>query len=92
MYYFESMLIKLIRNRTSTIVVMYSLYLYFLGHTIRNTSDALEPFKEQKRSHVAVWQWIQRFGSCQIYNKHRRVSTFIIDEPVIQIDGQHFWR
>jgi putative transposase len=31
------------------------------------------------------------FGSSQIYNKHRRVSAFIIDETVIQIGNQHFW-
>ncbi|HSF01249.1 MAG TPA: hypothetical protein VLA48_10200, partial [Nitrososphaeraceae archaeon] len=59
--------------------------------SLRNTSKALEPFKGQNRSHVAVWEWIQRFGSLQIYNKNRRISAFIIDETVIQIGGQHFW-
>ena len=70
---------------------MYSLYLYFLGLSLRNTSKALEPFKDQHRSHVAVWDWIHRFGSYHIFNKHRRVSAFIIDETVIQIGNQHFW-
>ena len=84
------MLVKFIRNRTSTVIVMYSLYLYFLGLSLRNTSKALESFKDQHRSHVAVWDWIQRFGSYHIY-KHRRVSAFIIDETVIQIGSQHFW-
>jgi putative transposase len=51
----------------------------------------LEPFKDQKRSHVAIWDRIQRFGSCQIYNKHRRVSAFIIDETIIQINNNHYW-
>ena len=68
------------RNRTSTIIVMYSLYLYFLGLSLRNMSNALEPFKDQQRSHVSVWNWIQRFSSCQIYSKRKRVSAFIIDE------------
>jgi putative transposase len=84
------MLLKFVRNRTSTIVVMYSLYLYFLGLSLRNTSKALEPFKDQHRSHVAVWDWIQRFGSYYIY-KHRRVSAFIIDETIIQIGNRRFW-
>ena len=70
---------------------MYSLYLYFLGLSLRNTSKALEPFKDQKRSHVAIWNWIQRFGSSHIYSKRKRVSAFIIDETVIQIGSQHFW-
>ena len=84
------MLLGFVRNRTSTIiVVMYSLYLYFLGLlSLRNTSKALEPFKDQQRSHVSVWNWIQRFSSLHIYNKHRRVSAFIIDETVIYSDWQ----
>ncbi|MGE0243511.1 MAG: DDE-type integrase/transposase/recombinase [Nitrososphaeraceae archaeon] len=78
------------RNRTSTCIVMYSLYLYFLGLSLRSTSKALELFKDQNRSHIAVWKWIQRFGSCQIY-KRSRVTAFIIDETVIQIGNQHLW-
>jgi putative transposase len=69
---------------------MYSLYLYFLGLSLRNTSRALEPFKDENRSYVSVWNWIQRFGSLQIY-KRKRVSVFIIDETIIQIGSQHFW-
>jgi putative transposase len=69
---------------------MYCLYLYFLGLSLRNTSKTLELFKDQKRSHIAVWNWIQRFGSLQIYSKRKRVSAFIIDETIIQIGNQHF--
>ena len=78
------------RNRTSTIVVMYSLYLYFLGLSLRNTSKALVIFRDEKRSYVSVWNWIQRFAEYPIY-KRKRVSAFIIDETVIQIGNQHFW-
>jgi putative transposase len=39
---------------------------------------------------VSAWNWIQRFGSCQIY-KRKRVTAFIIDETIIQIGRQHFW-
>ncbi|HEX6293690.1 MAG TPA: hypothetical protein VFZ46_00920 [Nitrososphaeraceae archaeon] len=91
MFYSDCMLLRFIRNRTSTIVVMYSLYLYFLGLSLRNTSKALDIFDDEKRSHIAVWNWIQRFGSSQIYNKRKRVSAFIIDETVIQIGNQRFW-
>ena len=27
----------------------------------------------------------------QIYNRHRRISAFIIDEIIIKIGAQHFW-
>ncbi|MGE3859476.1 MAG: DDE-type integrase/transposase/recombinase [Nitrososphaeraceae archaeon] len=84
------MQIRFERNRRSTFIVMYSLYLYFLGLSLRNTSKALIIFKDDKRSHVSVWNWIQRFGSLQIY-KRKRISAFIIDETVIQIGNRHFW-
>jgi putative transposase len=85
------MLLRFERNKEHSLIVMYSLYLYFLGLSLRNTSNALEPFKGQKRrSHVAIWNWIQRFGSCHIY-KRKRMSAFVIDETVIQIGNKHYW-
>ncbi|HET9774320.1 MAG TPA: DDE-type integrase/transposase/recombinase [Nitrososphaeraceae archaeon] len=84
------MKIKFERNKTSSFIVMYSLYLYFLGLSLRNTSKALTIFRDEKRSYVSIWNWIQRFGSCQIY-KRKRISAFIIDETIIQIGDHHFW-
>ena len=37
------------------IVVMYSLYSYFLGLSLRNTSKALVIFRDEKMSYVSVW-------------------------------------
>ena len=88
--YSHVMVITFERKRTSTIVVMYSLYLYFLGLSLRNTSKALDIFNDEKRSHIAVWNWIQRFGSSHIYKK-KKVSALIIDETVIQIGNSHYW-
>jgi putative transposase len=84
------MQIRFERNRTSTIVVMYSLYLYLLGLSLRNTSKALVIFKDNKRSHVSVWNGIQRFAEYPIY-KRKRVSAFIIDETANQTGSQQFW-
>jgi transposase-like protein len=85
------MKIRFERNKTSNIIVMYSLYLYFLGLSLRNTSKALIMFKDdKKRSYVSIWNWIQRFAEYSIY-KRKRISAFIIDETVIQIGSQYFW-
>jgi putative transposase len=84
------MAIRFERNRTSTIVIMYSLYLYFLGLSLCNTSKALVIFRDKKRSYVSVWNWIQRFWFFAIY-KRKRVSAFIIDDTVIHIGSQYFW-
>lgn len=63
---------------------------FFLGLSFRNTSKALEPFRE-KRSHVAVWNWVQRFNPKIIYSRKRRVTAFVIDEAMIQIGGNESW-
>ena len=78
------------RNRTSIFIVMYPVYLYFLDLSLRNTSKALVIFRDEKKSYVSVWNWIQRFASYQIY-KRKRVSAFIVDETVIQIGNRHYW-
>ena len=57
------MKIRFERNITSTVIVMYSLYLYFLGLSLRNTFKALVIFRDvNMRSYVSVWNWIQRFA------------------------------
>ena len=69
---------------------MYSLYCIFLvGLSLRNTSKDLIIFKDEQIRYVSVWNWIQRFGSSQIY-KSKRISAFIIDETVIQIGSKNF--
>ena len=84
------MLLPFERNRTSTVIVMYYLYLYFLGLSLRNTK-ALEPFQDNKRSYVSVWNWIQRFDSSNQIYRRKRVYVFIIDETMIQIGNQNCW-
>ena len=67
---------------------MYGLYLYFLGLSFRNVSRVIEPFVQ--RSHVAVWEWVQKFNPKQIY-PCKRVSAFLIDETMIQIGNTKSW-
>ncbi|MFZ0511866.1 MAG: hypothetical protein WAM14_09690 [Candidatus Nitrosopolaris sp.] len=42
-----------------------------------NAARALEPFAE--RSHVAIWEWVQRFNPKQVY-QCKRIAAFLIDE------------
>jgi len=77
------------RNRTPSKYIGYGLYLYFLGLSYRNTSKALAQFV--KRSHVAVWKWIQRYKPKKIARKRKRISGFIIDETLIKIGSIYMW-
>ena len=78
------------RERTPTGLIMYALYLYFLGLSFRNTAKALDPFVE-KRSHVAVWNWVQLFNPNKFYLRRTRVTAFIIDETMLQIGSDYAW-
>ena len=78
------------RERTPTGLIMYALYLYFLGLSFRNTAKALDPFVE-KRSHVAVWNWVQLLNPNKFYLRRTRVTAFIIDETMLQIGSDYAW-
>ena len=64
--------------------------MYFLGLSLRNTSKALIIFRDVKRSYVSLWNQIQKFNQFPLY-KRKRVSAFIIDETVIQIDWKKYY-
>jgi putative transposase len=79
------------RERTYAEVIMYALYLYFLGLSFRDTSKAIQPlFEEKGRSHVAIWKWVQRFNPKHVYCC-KRVSAFLIDETMVQIGSDEAW-
>jgi len=52
--------IKFERNKTSSFIIIYSLYLCFIGLSLRITSKALVIFRDENRSYVSVRNWIQR--------------------------------
>jgi len=78
------------RERTSAEVILYALYLYFLGLSFRSTSKAIQPFGKEGRSHVAIWKWVQRFNPERLYHR-KRVSAFLIDETMLQIGNEEAW-
>lgn len=45
----------------------------------------------EKRSHVAVWNWVQLFNPNKFYLKRTRVTVFIIDENMLQIGSDYSW-
>ena len=77
------------RERTRPHVILYALYLYFLGLSFRDVSNALEPFG--RRSHAAaVWQWVQRYEPHQIFDV-KRVQAFLVDETYVKVGSFEAW-
>jgi hypothetical protein len=50
------------RERTCAEVIMYALYLYFLGLSFRGTSKAIQPFGEEggrKKESCCNMEWVE---------------------------------
>ena len=79
------------RNRTPSSRIGYGLYLYFLGLSTRKVAKALSFLHIVKRSHVAVWKWIQKHRPKRISSKRKRVSGFMVDETAIKVGSEYVW-
>jgi putative transposase len=77
------------RQRTKPKDVAYSLYLYFLGLSYRNTAKALSRFVH--RSHVSIWKWIQKNNPKKIFSSKRKIQEFVIDETLVRVGSQYAW-
>ncbi len=78
------------RNRTSSSIIGYGLYLYFLGLSFRNAAKALSFLHIIKISHVSIWKWIQRYRPWK-YLRKRKIKEYIIDETAIKIGSKLIW-
>ena len=79
------------RNRTSSSYIGRALYLYFLGLSTRSVVKAMFCFRKVKRSHVAIWKWIQEYHPRKILSKRKRISEFIIDETLLKVGFEFIW-
>ena len=77
------------RQRTKPKDVAYSLYLYFLGLSYRNTAKTLYRFVH--RSHVSIWKWIQKYQPKKFSTKRKKINGYIIDETQIKVGSQYIW-
>jgi len=79
------------RNRTSSLDIDHALYLYFLGLSTRGVSKAIFYMHKVKRSHVAIWKWIQKYKPQKISSKRKRISEFIIDKTLVKVGPEYIW-
>jgi putative transposase len=79
------------RNRTSSSYIGRALYLYFLGLSTRNVARAMFCFRKVKRSHVAIWKWIQKYHPKKISSKRKKIEEYIVDETLIKVGSELVW-
>ena len=80
------------RNRTPSEHIGHGLYLYFLGLSLRNVVRALSFLHIVKRSHVAVWQWIQKYKPRRnMMSRKRDDSEYVVDETLVKTGSELVW-
>lgn len=81
------------RTRTDPAMIRYGLYLYFSSRSFRLAAKCLEPV--MKRSHVAVWKWVQKYSDMAEKDRFRidkrQIKKVFVDETLLKIDGQEYW-
>ena len=79
------------RNRTPSSDIGRALYLYFLGLSTRGVAKALFFLHKVKRSHVAIWNWIQKHHPQRISSKRKKISEYIVDETMLKVGSEYIW-
>ena len=77
------------RERTRLWIMLYAVYMYFQGLSLRAVSGCLEDLCP--RSHVSVWRWVQRFSHLNACFTVGRVRCFMVDETWIKVGSQEAW-
>ena len=79
------------RTRTHPAIIAYGLYLYFNSRSYRFACKSLEPIR--KRTHVAIWKWVQKYSSLadRFVIGRRRVKQIFVDETLLKVNGQDYW-
>ncbi len=79
------------RNRTPPSDIGRALYLYFLGLSTRGVAKAMFFLHKVKRSHVAIWKWIQKHNPQMMSSKRKKISEYMVDETLLKIGSEYLW-
>ena len=80
------------RNRIPPSDIGSALYLYFLGLSTRCVAKAMFFLRKVKRrSHVAIWKWIQKCHPRKTPSKRRKIGVYVVDETLIQLGSELVW-
>ena len=82
-----------IRNRTLYLLKLYAIYLYYSARSLRLASKCLKSLV--RRSHVAIWKWLQCIDINDFVidrrREKKRIRSIMIDESMITVKGEVYW-
>jgi len=80
------------RKRTPSSDIGHALHLYFLGLSTRGVAKAMFFLHKVRRSHVAIWNWIQKcYYPQKISSKRKKIEEYVVDETLIHVGPELVW-
>ena len=80
-----------VRERTPLEIILYAIYLYLSGLSLRQTARVLASIGVE-RSHEAVRLWVHKLGKLAVKLISReKARTAVVDETVINVGGERVW-
>ncbi len=77
------------RNRTPSKYVLYGLYLYFSGSSLRRVSERLSCFIRRKPClHLELGS---KYHPKKISSRKMKILEFIVDETIIKVGSENIW-
>jgi putative transposase len=77
------------RNRIHPAVIRYALFLYFSSRSLRLAARCFSSVI--KRSHVAIWKWVQRYASFADRLQTCMDRRIFVDETLVRINDHDYW-
>ncbi|HEY6536388.1 MAG TPA: hypothetical protein VIY08_11430, partial [Candidatus Nitrosocosmicus sp.] len=75
------------RNRSTSKIIGYRLYLYFLDLSFGTTAKALSFLLLVKVSHLFISNWIQKYKTKK-FSHNSEIKEYIIDETAIKTGSE----
>lgn len=81
----------MLRERTPIEIVLYAIYLYLSGLSLRQTARTLVSIGV-KRSREAVRKWVHKFSKLAIKHiSQEKADVALVDETAVNVGGRRVW-
>jgi len=81
------------QKKQNTFIRYWSSIAFVLSWIInqRGVAKAMFCLHKVKRSHVAIWNWIQKCHSKKISSKRKKIEEYNVDETLIKVGSEVVW-
>ncbi|HJR47873.1 MAG TPA: hypothetical protein VJ799_06925, partial [Nitrososphaeraceae archaeon] len=81
------------QKKQNIIIRYWSRIVFVLSWIInqRGVAKAMFFLHKVKRSHVTIWNWIQKCHPKKISSKRKKIEEYIVDETLVKVGSELVW-